>query len=135
MIPISTLVYKWGILRYSTYLARVTAVFDSTADLTGYRYKARWKSDYFTLGWLILYWYTHVISNDSHAKFSMRILVFFITFIVDNGSSASWDIIVIVLILDYLFFWRKMLYRKFCAKWARKYTYYLRPDARKYFLC
>ena len=81
----------------------------------------------------------HVISNDSQPKFSismryvLRILVIFITFIVDNGSSASWDIIVIVLILDYLFFLKKMLYRKFCAKWARKYTYYLRPDARKYF--
>ena len=52
----------------------------------------------------------HVISNDSQPKFSismryvLRILVIIITFIVDNGSSASWDIIVIVLILDYLFF-------------------------------
>ena len=37
-------------------------------------------------------------------RYVLRILVIFITFIVDNGSSASWDIIVIVLILDYLFF-------------------------------
>ena len=55
MIPISSLVYQWCILRYSTYLVRVTAIFGSTVDLTGYRYKARPKSDYFTLGWLILY--------------------------------------------------------------------------------
>ena len=71
MIPISYLVSEWGILIYSNYLVRVTAVFGSTADLADYSYEARLIFSHFGIGWLIIYQCMYVISNDTDTVFSI----------------------------------------------------------------
>ena len=71
MIPILHSVSQWGILRYSTYLVRVIAVFGSIADLAGYSYEARLIFSHFGIGWLIIYQCMYAISNDTNTVFSI----------------------------------------------------------------
>ena len=90
MISMSYLVHQWCILRYSTYLVRVTAVFGSTKDLLGYSYKARSKFGRFTLGWLIPYQYLYAINNDFHVVFSISMMYIEILNLFGESYGSFW---------------------------------------------